>query len=877
MRGPNDRSLITSHGQLWILLVGAVVLVVATQGTRGPASQARLSETRANRPLVSLLADTRADAARAMLDQHRPGEALAMVVAALKTDPQCTVARELAQQILAQTTWNFPETILAHGGRTIDHLAFAAPSTLWLSLSGDTNTTVRWNLASLKIETVLFPLKVAETRSLIFDPGHRFVVVERGGFLLLCDAASLRPIRELGALPPALTPASVITYSKNGLLAAHPVVSNEKDSSIIWHLRDAGSGEIIRSSDPSMPGDPRPLAAFLDTRALWVFRADGSLWSMPVSPVAPVEVTPAPEPGEYLHARFSETGGSVLALQDHGPHQSPTLRSVSFGENEQTALTPAQLLETEPWTLQPSVWNGLLRRAETPLKIQDNTAWIAGRAPIHSEAAITAAAFAGDGSFIASRDGKVTIHRIIPPPATIRNPGPAATPDSAALDALQDLTEALAGGTCDASGRSFTESSATRRLEAYANCDFKALARSFPGFDFEPVITAFQSIQPTSAPADSLAALTDRIARATANPAPQTRIETTFRKNDPQAVLAAIESAGGKGAAAAKALELALATNHPEWIKACLAHAIDLPPLLRTLAESRIAWLQDRKADSLCAWPDGIPDLAKVRRSEDWDGWEQADFSKALENLHLNLAELLATLVLPENPTPEQRQTIIDRLGDPLTLKAIGRAHFANACLQAALALAPFKENAENTIKLATTARNLGSEPAPCLRAEALALTALGDYQKARDRWVSLLTEQPVESHQPGDYTEAAYTSFESADPRQAMAILTTGQHRYPNDADFALRAGWIALLTGNADQAYRYLLAGRDIGFPPAKLENATALLAIAAMQNGALDDADMFYQDLVRLAPAWENPETVEALDWPDEMKASLRQLVW
>lgn len=109
------------------------------------------------------------------------------------------------------------------------------------------------------------------------------------------------------------------------------------------------------------------------------------------------------------------------------------------------------------------------------------------------------------------------------------------------------------------------------------------------------------------------------------------------------------------------------------------------------------------------------------------------------------------------------------------------------------------------------------------------------------------------------------------------MAILTTGLHRFPNDSNFALRAGWVALLTGNAERAYRFLLTGLQIGYPPEKLENATALLAIAAAQTGATEDAAAFYQDLIRLDPVWQNPETLESLEWPEELKASLRQLVW
>jgi hypothetical protein len=108
------------------------------------------------------------------------------------------------------------------------------------------------------------------------------------------------------------------------------------------------------------------------------------------------------------------------------------------------------------------------------------------------------------------------------------------------------------------------------------------------------------------------------------------------------------------------------------------------------------------------------------------------------------------------------------------------------------------------------------------------------------------------------------------------MAILTTGLHRFPNDAHFALRAGWVALLTGNSERAYRFLLTGRQIGYPPGKLENATLLLAIAAYQTGAAEDAAVFYQDLIAADKAWENPATIDSLEWPEELKAPLRDLL-
>ena len=379
-----------------------------------------------------------------------------------------------------------------------------------------------------------------------------------------------------------------------------------------------------------------------------------------------------------------------------------------------------------------------------------------------------------------------------------------------------------------------------------------------------------------SAGPDALDPLHDRIAR-TENTGEVREIQKTFDSNDSELILKSITQVGAKGPDAALALQLAVESVHPEWIQTCLDTAEDLPPLLEKIANSRIAWIEGRKADALAGWPEPFPVMDEVRQREDWDGWEQADFKPALEKIRLSMIEEFAAIEVPENPTPEQRAELTARLQDPATLKAVGRARYASACLKAALAFSAYPEEKEITFHLAALARKLGEAPEPCLRAEAMSLTALGDYQEAHKRWISLITEHPVDAQLPGDYAEASYTAFENADPRQAMAILTTGLHRFPNDANFALRAGWVALLTGNAERAYRFLLTGRQIGYPEDKLENATALLAIAAEQTGATEDAQAFYNDLILLDPVWQNPETLESLAWPEELKASLRNLVW
>ena len=790
--------------------------------------------------LVTQLAGARIDAAKTQLELKRPDEALALLVSALKADPAAQEARDLAETILKETVWNLPVLTLAHPF-PIEQIELAGSSSLWVSLGGKINTTVRWNLETLQIESVLFPVAAHPTRSLVFDPGHQSVVIERGPVTLLCNARTLKPIRDLGSLPDFLTPSAVIVFSPDGLLMAHPGFQSKNDHSVVWHLRDSSTGEIIRSSEPV---SQRPLAAFLDRQQLRVLHADGSLLEMPISPVEPVLKTPLPEPVKLLQAQFSLDGNSVLTLQDRGPHQPPVPSVISYRDEEDGSLDAAALARRFPWSCHPTLWTGLMNDPEhAPFAVDGKRVKILTHphAPIEVESAIAALAFGEKNVLTGEASGTLTIHRLLPLPGThpgVRPPGPIA---AASLLALENLSEALAGSRYDEKERSFQRLTAEARTKAFTACHFDALLAIFPRLDFSTVIAEFKNSPQRHAAAEAFAPLRDRLTRT-----------------DP----------------AAAALALALKSEQAEAINACLAAAVELPPLLRRISLSRIAWLQGRKADALSGWSEVFPDLAETRLREDWLGWEQADFQPALDQLRQSIGGELAAIQVPENSTPEQRKAIIARFTDPATIAAVGRARFADACLKAALAFSAHKEEKEATFQLASLARNLGAPAEPCLRAEALALTALGDYQNAHPRWIELITEHPVATTLPGDYAEAAYTAFENADPRQAMEILTTGMHRFPQDGNFALRAGWVALLTGNSERAYRFLREGHRIGFPDEKLENATALLVIAAAQTGATDDAAVYFQDLLKIDPAWADPATLDTLEWPEELKAVLGQ---
>jgi hypothetical protein len=270
-----------------------------------PAATAHAAET--HPPLAA----ARVELAKARLAAHAPDEALVLLVSALEADQASTEAAAMTREILTHTRWHQPQTVIRHP-LPVDRIDFSEPSTLWVSLAGDLNTTLRWDLETLAIKSVLFPAPETKTRSLVFDPTRQKVVVERAGVALLCDAQALKPIRDIGPLPEFVTPSSTVVFSPNGLLLAHPAYVSETDRSLVWRIRDTNSGEIVRSSEPISAAKPKPLAAVLDSRKLRVLHSDFSLLNIPVSPVEDIIFTPPETPAEFSHAHFSADGRSAL-------------------------------------------------------------------------------------------------------------------------------------------------------------------------------------------------------------------------------------------------------------------------------------------------------------------------------------------------------------------------------------------------------------------------------------------------------------------------------------------------------------------------------------------------------------------------------------
>ena len=333
-------------------------------------------------------------------------------------------------------------------------------------------------------------------------------------------------------------------------------------------------------------------------------------------------------------------------------------------------------------------------------------------------------------------------------------------------------------------------------------------------------------------------------------------IEEAFATDDPEAILTAIRALPPSGLPTATALFLSLKSENPEYIREVLAIAENVPAAL--------------------LHPE-IPLPPNYRNEQDWIGYESPDFAEIFTRHQKETTALVTELTLPENPTEEDVQTFITHLLSPETQAQLPRETLALSAITAARALSKTETQATSSLQLTALAQRLGSPQSEILRTNAIALTTLGEFEKAHRAWISLITEQPEATHRPSDYSEAAHSAFENSDPAQAAEILRTGLFRFPNDVALAIRAGWIALLTDQPEQAADYLTRATRLGLPGDEVENTTALLAIAHTQLGDPDNATGFFKQLTAINPDWADPATIKKLPWPESFKASLRQLAW
>ncbi|MEY5012587.1 MAG: hypothetical protein RLY69_302 [Verrucomicrobiota bacterium] len=847
---------------------------VAVKQVEPAATQLSPAEPKVDDAAAKALSVARLGLAQAQLESGSADRALCFAISALEADPKSATARKLVAEILGSNSWALPELCIHHG-QHIDHLEFRKPSTLWVASSGEWNVVSRWNIDTPSIEAALFPRKDGSSRSMGIAPDGGMLVLEREGQALLCDAQSLKPVLALGRIPEKLSPSSVVVFSDDGLLLAYPALVEADQAKLVWHLRDAKSGEIIRSSEPFDDASRRPLAAYLDRTQLTVLHSDGSSWVMPVSPVEPCRWENSNQAIELKHACFESDGSAAQVLIDRGPHEKPELAMLPDIPVFPDAWN---VLANHPWSLQASVWTSLYRHADDMLWVDGTDAWLNTSMPVQlrGSSAITAMHRTDDQWVVARESGDIEFYRIMPITTLVQEPDAAWEANVAFLASLKNFALALTGLSLDADGLNMIKHQPEDRLRSFGLCDFSFLERGLTEIDFVAWREAVGDWKFKSTDASATSVLESRIMDADPDRAGDMKeIEEIFASGDVSRMIESIDGTDSQGAIAAKQLQLALASPHAEVIAACLRRHPSMPPTLHRLAQSRVAWLENRKADAIATWSEPFPEYDEIRRSEDWHGWEQVDFSPAFHAVRDAITAEIELLRLPANATQEQLTELAQRFENPETMRGIGRSRYAKACLDAAFEFVKFKDHAQTALTLATRARSLGHPPEPCLRAEAVALTALGDFAKAHDRWVMLISDFAQSTHESGDYAEAAYTAFELGNARQAMEILITGMHRFPEDANFALRAGWIALLTDHADRAYAFLLSGNKIGYVPEKIANATALMALAAKLSGADDEAAAHYAQLVQVDNSWREAKAIEALEWPDDFKSALDSL--
>jgi hypothetical protein len=336
-------------------------------------------------------------------------------------------------------------------------------------------------------------------------------------------------------------------------------------------------------------------------------------------------------------------------------------------------------------------------------------------------------------------------------------------------------------------------------------------------------------------------------------------IYQTFLSHKPNAIQAVI-AAAAPGLPASTALYLAIESKNPSFIQSALANNPKLPPALLALALGK----------------NPLPEVELLRRTQDWAGYEAPDFSPLFLAAKQQASQALAALEITETSSDKEIQKLVKNLYDPITLQTLGRALLAEKAIAHAQFLSQKSAHAETAIGLSQLAEHHGAEPAACLRARATSLTTLSKFDTAHQIWIDLITHQAEASHLASDYSEAAHTAFETHNPTQAIEILKTGLFRFPRDTVFAIRAGWIALLSGYTEEARDFLLHATQLGLPPDEIENTTALLLISHHQLGDTTSALSYLSQLQAISPKWSDPKAIKALAWPADFQNSLRETI-
>jgi hypothetical protein len=331
----------------------------------------------------------------------------------------------------------------------------------------------------------------------------------------------------------------------------------------------------------------------------------------------------------------------------------------------------------------------------------------------------------------------------------------------------------------------------------------------------------------------------------------------------------------GRGPAAVAALTMALEAENAPAIGAVLQLAKDIPVLIRDFATARVLWLEGRTAEVFGLWPEEFPSYPDLVEEVDLGPWESIVLSQHADDFMAALRQRLLTLMPPENATPEQLRALAETLLDPASTATFGARRVRDAMMACAEVLADDPEASEEVAAMVDRARIAGAPHLPCLRIEARSFMAQGQFTAAYERWLQLLDADAGELA-ARDFLLAASCLVEDLQDEPAKELLGRGRERFPQDAGYALDAAWLLLTTGHPEDAGMMLEHGFAIPFPEEQKQTAGAMLLCAAEQTGRSERADEALAELIELSPEWGNAESIGSLEWPDDLKQTLLEVV-
>ncbi|MFK7851731.1 MAG: hypothetical protein AB8D78_12205, partial [Akkermansiaceae bacterium] len=189
-------------------------------------------------------------------------------------------------------------------------------------------------------------------------------------------------------------------------------------------------------------------------------------------------------------------------------------------------------------------------------------------------------------------------------------------------------------------------------------------------------------------------------------------VRETFASANKPFILAAIKALPKKGLPTATAFLLAHQSGDSEFIDAVAQQCEDLPKALHQLNHPSA----------------NVPNLADLRKTQDWTGYESPDFSPLFEAANQNKSEIVSQLLLSDTPTEEEIRIFVEKLLNPKAIESLGAKAVAAAAIQAASQLANDQQHATYAIALAKVAQRMGASLTETLRVQATSFTSLGDF-----------------------------------------------------------------------------------------------------------------------------------------------------